>query len=79
MSITRLQGKTTLGTYVVSVFVDNGKISKVETIGKQPHRDVTDICGYFAKIHAKLVYDSIKAIKLTMIKHGEYRGIVGKV
>lgn len=73
--VTRLQGKTMLGTYVVSVFVEGGKIDRIETNGHIPHDDVIDLCGYLSKIHAKLVYDSIKAIKLTMAKHGEYRGV----
>lgn len=73
--VTRLQGKTMLGTYVVSVFVEGGKIDHIETNGHTPHDDVIDLCGYLTKIHAKLVYDSIKAIKLTMAKHGEYRGV----
>ena len=74
--VTRLQGKTMLGTYVVSVFVESGKIDHIETSGRTPHDDVIDICGSFTKIHAKLVYDSIKAIKLVMAKHGEYRGVI---
>lgn len=76
--VTRLQGKTMLGTYVVSVFVNGGKIDHIETIGRNPHDDVIDICGYLTKIHAKLVYDSIKAIKLTMARHGEYRGVAAQ-
>lgn len=77
--VTRLQGKTLQGTYVVSVFVNNGKIDKIETNGHTPHKDVTDLCGYFAKTHATLVSDSIKAIKLAMAKHGEYRGVPAEV
>jgi len=73
--VTRLQGKTMLGTYVVSVFVEGGKIDHIETNGRTPHKDVLEICGYFERNHAKLVHDSIKAIKLTMAKHGEYRGV----
>ncbi len=76
--VTRLQGKTMLGTYVVSVFVNGGKIERIETNGRNPHGDVLNICGYLAKIHAKLVHDSIKAIKLTMAKHGEYRGVAAQ-
>jgi len=73
--VTRLQGKTMLGTYVVTVFVESGKIDRIEMNGRTPHKDVLEICGYFERNHAKLVHDSIKAIKLTMAKHGEYRGV----
>lgn len=72
--VTRLQGKTMLGTYVVSVFVDGGKIDKIETSGTNPHKDVSEICKFFKTRHTSLVNDTIKAIKLTMAKHGEYRG-----
>ena len=76
--VTRLQGKTMLGTYVVSVFVNGGKIERIETNGRTPDKNVTDICQYFAKSHTRLVGDSIKAIKLTMAKHGEYRGVAAQ-
>lgn len=76
--VTRLQGKTFLGTYVVSVFIDGEKIDRIETSGRTPHKDVTETCEYFARNHAKLVGDSVKAIKLAMAKHGEYRGVVAE-
>ena len=74
MDVTRLQGKTIQGTYVVSIFVEDGKISKVETNGKNPHRSVTELCDYLSKSHTKLCNESIAAIKVTMLQHGEYRG-----
>ena len=48
------------------------------TSGRTPHKDVTETCEYFARNHAKLVGDSVKAIKLAMAKHGEYRGVVAE-
>lgn len=74
MNVTRLQGKTMAGTYVVSVFVDGGKISKIETVGRTPHKDVSETCDFFARSHTRLCSESVQAIKLTMAKHGEYRG-----
>lgn len=74
MDVTRLQGKTIQGTYVVSIFVEDGKINKVETCGKNPHRSVTDLCTYLSNSHTKLCDESIMAIKVKMLQHGEYRG-----
>lgn len=71
--VTRLQGKTHFGSYVVSVFVENEKLSKIEINGK-PHKDVTDLCETLSRTHTNLTADSIKAIKLTMAKHCEYYG-----
>lgn len=74
MSVTRLKGKTNCGTYVVTVYVpDDLRIDRIEINGK-PHPSVTEICNTIGKAHTTLVADSIKAIKLTMAKHNEYRG-----
>lgn len=73
MSVTRLKGATSFGTYVVSVFAKNDRIDSIEINGK-PHPGVTEICESLGKSHTTLVNDSIKAIKLTMAKHNEYRG-----
>lgn len=72
--ITRLKGKTSLGTYVVSVHVTEQKIDKIEINGK-PHKSVTELCETLARAHTSLCSDSIKAIKFTMAKHNEYQGI----
>lgn len=71
--VTRLQGRTHFGTYVVSVFVENDKLDKIEVMGK-PHKSVAEICNMIGKTHTKLCNESIKAIKLTMAKHSEYYG-----
>lgn len=73
MSVTRLQGKTSFSTYVISVFVDGEKLSKIEISG-HPHKSVTEVCSMFENTHTKLYGDVIKAIKLAMAKHNEYRG-----
>ena len=73
MSVTRLKGATSFGTYVVSVTDMHGKIYSINVNGK-PHPSVTDICNTLANSHTKLIDESIKAIKLTMAKHNEYRG-----
>lgn len=73
MNATRLQGKTSFGTYVVTVFAKNDRIDSIEINGK-PHPEVTEICESLGKSHTTLVNDSIKVIKLTMAKHNEYRG-----
>lgn len=73
MTVTRLKGATSFGTYVVSVTDLLGKIYKIEVNGK-PHPSVTEICNTLSNSHTKLIDESIKAIKLTMAKHNEYRG-----
>ena len=73
--VTRLQGKSILGgTYVVSVFVENEKILKIDVSGK-PHKSVTELCTMLERSHTRLYADSIKAIKITMAKHLEYQGV----
>lgn len=72
-TVTRLQGQTHFGSYVVGIFVEDGRISKVEING-HPHKDVTAICETIGKSKTKLTADSIKAIKITMAKHMEYKG-----
>lgn len=72
--ITRLKGKTSFGTYVVSVHVTEQKIDKIEINGK-PHKSVTELCETLARAHTSLCSDSIKAIKFTMAKHNEYQGV----
>ena len=72
-TVTRLQGKTHFGSYVVSIFVESEKLSKIEISGK-PHKNVTELCETRARTHTTLTADSIKAIKLTMAKHCEYYG-----
>lgn len=73
--VIRLQGKTYVNTYVVSVFVDEGKISRIEINGHH-HESVTEICDMFARAHTKLICSAVKCIKLTMAKRGEYKGEV---
>lgn len=75
MEVTRLKGATKFGTYVVSVFTDGGKVTKVE-IGGKPHPDVTDICQFVERSKTRLVTDSVQAIKITMLRHLEYKGFV---
>ena len=71
--VTRLQGKTHFGTYIVSVFVEEEKISRIDVNGK-PHKSVSELCTMLSHSHTKLYADSIKAIKITMAKHMEYQG-----
>jgi hypothetical protein len=71
--VTRLQGKTHFGTYIVSVFVEEDKISRIDVNGK-PHKSVSELCTMLSRSHTKLYADSIKAIKITMAKHMEYQG-----
>lgn len=71
--VTRLQGKTMFGTYVVSVFVENEKLDRIEIAGR-PHNSVTELCNSLSKTHTRLCADTIMAIKLTMAKHCEYYG-----
>jgi hypothetical protein len=73
MNVTRLRGNTGFSTYVVSVFEDRERIDRIEVNGK-PHPSVSEICNYLGISRTKLVNESIKAIKLTMAKHNEYRG-----
>lgn len=73
MTVTRIKGATRFGTYVVSVNVLLGKIYRINVNGK-PHPSVAEICNTLEKSHTKLTDESIKAIKLTMAKHNEYRG-----
>lgn len=73
MSVTRLKGKTCFSTYVISVYVENEKVHKIDISGK-PHPSVTDICNCLANARTSRCDDTIKAIKLTMAKHNEYRG-----
>ena len=72
--VKRLQGKSILGdTYVVSVFVEDDKISKIDVSGK-PHKSVTELCTMLERSHTKLYADSNKEKKITMAKHLEYQG-----
>lgn len=71
--VTRLQGQTHFGSYIVGIFVENGRVNKIEISGR-PHKEVTEICNAIANSKTKLVDDSIKAIKFTMTKHFEYKG-----
>lgn len=71
--VTRLQGQTHFGSYVVGIFVENGRVSKIEING-HPHKKVAEICETIEKSKTKLFADSIKAIKITMAKHLEYKG-----
>lgn len=73
MSVTRLKGATSFGTYVVAVFAQNDRIDRIEINGKS-HPSVAEICESLSKSHTTLVADTIKAIKITMAKHNEYRG-----
>lgn len=75
--ITRLKGKTSFGTYVVSVFVRFERIDRIEINGK-PHKSVTELCETLARAHTSLCSDSIKAIKFTMAKHNEYQGVTAQ-
>jgi len=75
MEVTRLKGATRFGTYVVSVFEDGGKVTEVKVSGK-PHPDVTDICQFVEHSKTRLVADSVQAIKITMLRHLEYKGFV---
>ena len=75
--VTRLQGKTHFGTYIVSVFVEEEKISRIDVNGK-PHKSVTELCETRARAHTSLCSDSIKAIKFTMAKHNEYQGVAAQ-
>ena len=74
MNVTRLKGATRFGTYVVSVFEDSGKVAEVKVSGK-PHPEVTDICQFVERSKTRLVTDSVQAIKITMLKHLEYKGL----
>lgn len=73
MSVTRLKGKTCFSTYVISVFVDSDRVQRIDICGK-PHPSVTEICKCLEKARTSCCDDTIKAIKLTMAKHNEYRG-----
>lgn len=75
MEVTRLKGMTRFGSYVVSIFEDKGKIAKVAISGK-PHKDVADICFFIDKSKTRLTEESVKAIKITMFRHCEYKGIL---
>lgn len=75
MEVTRLKGATRFGTYVVSVITDQKKVTEVKVMGK-PHPDVTSICQFIERTKTRLVADSVLAIKITMLKHLEYKGIV---
>ena len=75
MEVTRLKGATRFGTYVVSVFTDGGKVTEVKVSGK-PHPEVTDICQFVERSKTRLVTDSVQAIKITMLRHLEYKGFV---
>ena len=77
MTVTRLKGATSFGTYVVSVTETKGQINKIDVNGK-PHPSVTELCQSLDKSRTRLVDDSIKAIKLTMAKHNEYRGFTNE-
>ena len=74
MEVTRLKGETRFGSYVVSVFTDQKKIAEVKVSGK-PHPDVSDICKFIERSKTRFIADSVKAIKITMFKHCEYKGI----
>ena len=71
--VTRLQGKTLFGTYVVSVLVEDKKISRIY-VNCRPHKSVSELCTTLSRSHTRLCADSIKAIKITMAKHMEYKG-----
>lgn len=75
MEVTRLKGETRFGTYTVSVFTDQKRITEVKVMGK-PHPDVTDICKFIERTKTKMIADSVQAIKITMLRHLEYKGIV---
>lgn len=71
--VTRLNGMSFGNSYVVSVFVSEGRVDRIDVSGK-PNASVLDACRYFARIHATLHEEAIKAIKNIMIDHLEYRG-----
>jgi hypothetical protein len=73
IKVTRLKGENSFGTYIVSVFVADGRIDRVE-IGGKPNCTVAETCDWLSKIRTTLVNESITAIKLDMIRFNEYRG-----
>lgn len=71
--VKRIKGETKFGTYVVSIFVTDGRIDHIDTSGT-PHRMVSEMCAWLTKVKTKLVQESIKAVKLSMCRCNEYRG-----
>ena len=72
--VRRLKGETRFGTYVVSVFVKDGRIDKAEICGRGASKTVVKTCEWLTSIKTTLVNESIKAIKLDMMRVNEYRG-----
>ena len=71
--VKRIKGETKFGTYVVSVFVTDGRIERIDTSGI-PNRMVSEMCAWISKTKTKLVQESVKAVKLSMCRCNEYRG-----
>lgn len=73
MEVTRLQGKTHIGSYVVNVTVDGGKIKSIDISGKA-NKSIEYLCKILGNSRTSHCKDGIDAIKLTMIKKLEYAG-----
>lgn len=74
MEVRRLKGETQFGTYVVSIFIGKGRIEKIEICGRGAHRSVVETCGWLSGIKTTMTEEAVKAVKLDMMKHNEYRG-----
>lgn len=72
--VRRIKGETRFGTYVVSVFVKGDRIDKAEICGRGASKAVVKTCKWLTSIKTTLVNESIKAIKLDMMRANEYRG-----
>ena len=72
--VRRMKGESRFGTYIVSVFVNGGRIDKAEICGRGANRAVTETCRWLSSIRPTLVEESVKAIKLDMMRVNEYRG-----
>lgn len=74
MEVRRLKGETKFGTYVVSIFIDKGRVDKIDICGRGANRAVVETCGWLAGIKTTMTEEAVKAVKLDMMKHNEYRG-----
>lgn len=73
MEVRRLKGQTLQGTYVVSITIDGGRMRGVSIMGKAC-KTVKATCEWMNNIKSTRVVELVNALKLDMIRNGEYRG-----
>ena len=73
MDVRRLKGQTIRGTYIVSIVIDGERIQSVSIMGKAC-KTVTETAKWMNEIKSKRIVELVNALKIDMIRNGEYRG-----